>query len=239
MGRRLCTGYDAPPGDSVQRFIVVEGLIGVGKTSLCRLLEEAWGAELFLEPSETNPFLEAYYEDPIRYAFPVQMFYLVTRWKQQDRIRQPELFTETVVSDYCFQKDRLFAEKTLEPTELELYDRFAGALGEQAPVPDLLIYLEAPTDVLMSRIERRQAPGEYLIERPYLEDLRARYEVLLESWTSCPVLRLNNEAINYVDSEEGRALVLRTVEAALNGETAPEAPGSDLDREAQPDLFGA
>jgi deoxyadenosine/deoxycytidine kinase len=223
----------------VRRFIVVEGLIGVGKTSLCRLLQAAWDAELILEPSETNPFLEPYYADPERFAFPVQMFYLINRWRQQDRIRQPDMFHEVVVSDYLFAKDRLFAEMTLNPTELELYDRFAGALGEQAPVPDLVIYLEAPTATLMERIARRKAPGEHLIEPEYLDRLRARYEDLLHHWTRSPVLRLDNRELNYVDSEAGRREVLQTVEAALAGEPVPTAPGSNPDREAQPDLFGA
>lgn len=223
----------------VGRFIVVEGLIGVGKTSLCRLLQDVWDAELILEPSETNPFLEPYYEAPDRYRFPVQMFYLVTRWRQQDRIRQPDLFANTIVSDYLFAKDRLFAEKTLDDTELELYDRFAMALGEQAPTPDLVVYLEAPTEVLMKRIERRQAPGEYLIEPEYLNDLRARYDELLARWTACPVLRLDNTEINYVDSDVGRTHVLSMIEAALRGDPVPAAPGSLADREAQTDLFGA
>ena len=113
----------------MRRFIVVEGLIGVGKTSLCKLLADTWGGRLVLEPSETNPFLEPFYEDPDRFGFPVQMYYLVTRWKQQAAIRQEELFTQMVVSDYLFEKDRLFAEKTLSNMELELYDRFAAMTG--------------------------------------------------------------------------------------------------------------
>src|SRR5690349_7004431 len=111
------------------RYVVVEGLIGVGKTTLCHLLERYRGATLILEPAATNPFLEPFYADPERYAFPVQMFYLINRWRQQSRIRQGDLFTELVVSDYLFEKDRLFAAKTLSAEELTLYDRFAAALG--------------------------------------------------------------------------------------------------------------
>ena len=226
------------------RFIVVEGLIGVGKTSLCRLLEERWGATLVLEPSETNPFLGPFYADPERYRFPVQMFYLVNRWRQQDRIRQPELFDEFIVSDYIFAKDRMFAEKTLDATELELYDRFAMALDEHSPAPDLLIYLHAPMDVIMERISRRQAVGEEAITQDYLEDLSARYEVMLDGWSGCPVLRLSNQEINYVDSPSGQDRILEIIQAALEGRTLPSADGSDApgslaDREAQPDLFGA
>lgn len=226
------------------RFIVVEGLIGVGKTSLCRLLQERWGAKLILEPSETNPFLGPFYADPERYRFPVQMFYLVNRWRQQDSIRQPELFDGLIVSDYVFAKDRMFAEKTLDPTELDLYDRFAMALDESSPVPDLLIYLEAPTETIMERIARRRAVGEEAITVDYLDDLRQRYDVMLKGWKASPVLRLSNADLNYVDSEAGANRVLAIIDAKLNGRPLPpasldEAPGSLADREAQAELFGA
>ena len=189
-----------------------------------------------LEPAETNPFLELFYEDPERYAFPVQMFYLVSRWRQQAQIRQPDLFEGTIVSDYLFDKDRLFAEMTLEALELELYQRFAGALGEQAPTPDLVVLLDAPTDVLLGRIRQRQAPGEHKITAGYLEGLRARYEVLFRDWTRCPITRLDNQDMNYLDDPFKRQEVLATLEAALSGRQ-PDAPGS-ADREAQPELFG-
>lgn len=225
---------------------MVEGLIGAGKTTLCRLLAREWNASLVLEPAEDNPFLEPYYADPHRFAFPVQMFYLVNRWRQQDGIRQGELFQELVVSDYLFAKDRLFAEKTLDERELELYDRFAGALGESAPLPDLVVYLQAPTEVLMQRIARRQAPGEERITPEYLEDLRERYGRLWAHWTACPVLRLDNQDMNYADDPAGRQRVLDLIRSALYGASPTGAhggagvsvsPGSS-DREDQPSLFG-
>ena len=104
------------------KYIVIEGLIGVGKTSLCRILQREWGARLVLEPADDNPFLAAFYGDPARFAFPAQMFYLASRYDQQLKLAQPELFTELVVSDYHFAKDRLFAEQTLGGDELALYD---------------------------------------------------------------------------------------------------------------------
>lgn len=223
----------------MRRFIVIEGLIGVGKSSLARLLRERWGARLFLEPAETNPFLEPYYYEPERYAFPVQMFYLVNRWRQQDRIRQGELFSDLVVSDYLFAKDRLFAETTLTPQELELYDRFTEALGERAPIPDLLVFLEAPVEVLMQRIAERAAPGEERITEAYLEDLRVRYETLLAGWTVCPILRVDNRAMDYVRRAPDQDAILELISAALEGRTPRQAPGSTVDREAQPELFGA
>lgn len=225
----------------MQHFVVVEGLIGVGKSSLCRLLRDRWGARLVLEPAETNPFLEPFYADPERNAFPVQMFYLVTRWRQQAMIRQRDLFSDLVVSDYIFEKDRMFAEKTLNSIEIELYDRFASALVGQVPTPALVIMLHAPTSVLLERIQRRGAPGEEVIKQSYLDDLRERYDKLWAGWTACPILHLDNAEINYVDDETGQQRVLELVRAALEGEITTKAPGSLVDREEaeqQLGLFG-
>lgn len=221
----------------MRRFVVIEGLIGVGKSSLCRLLRDEWGARLVLEPAETNPFLALFYENPERFAFPVQMYYLVNRWRQQESVRQGDLFEEIVVSDYLFEKDRMFAEKTLSTLELALYDRFANALGERTPQPDLLIWLDAPTRVLLKRIKRRQAPGEHHITADYLDDLRARYKVLLRDWTASPVLEIDNTELNYVDDPMGKVRVLDRIRHALAGDAAG-TPGSGLDREVQQDMFG-
>lgn len=218
------------------RYLVVEGLIGVGKTTMCRLLERARNAELFLEPAATNPFLAPFYTDPARYAFPVQMFYLYHRWRQQVRIRQGDLFNGLVVSDYLFEKDRLFAEKTLSTEELELYDRFAGVLGEQAPRPDLVVYLEAPTEVIMSRIARRKAPGEEWITPKYLDDLRDRYDRLWQDWDRCPVLRLDNRTLNYADDPEAQDRLLAAIDRALAGESL-DADAVSAGRTAQQELF--
>lgn len=223
----------------MRRFVVVEGLIGVGKTSLCRLLQEAWGARLVLEPAVDNPFLEPFYAEPDRYALPVQLFYLMNRWRQQSAIRQEDLFADVVVSDYLFAKDRLFAEKTLGAEEMEMYERFAGVLGEQAPVPDLVVWLQAPVPTLLDRIARRHAPGEEAITAAYLEDLEARYQRLFGRWKACPVLRFDNSETNYVDDPAARAEALARIEAVLTMNRDSEAPGSVVDREAQPELFGA
>jgi deoxyguanosine kinase len=249
-------GLHGPGGGHVRRFIVVEGLIGAGKTTLCRLITDEWHGRLVLEPSEDNPFLESFYVDPARFAFPVQMFYLVNRWRQQDQIRQQELFESVVVSDYLFEKDRLFAEKTLQPLELELYDRFAAALGERAPAPDLVVWLDAPTAVLLERIARRAIPGEDRITAAYLDDLRDRYERLWAGYTAAPVLRVDNRDMNYADEPLGRRRVLDLIRNALEGRRPSGAfgstgasssgigpggtPGSgEPDREVQPALFGA
>ena len=222
----------------LRRYVAIEGLIGAGKTTLCRLLRDSWGAQLVLEPADDNPFLEPYYDNPERFAFPVQMFYLVTRWKQQDALRQGELFSEIVVADYVIQKDRLFAEKTLEDQELELYDRFATVLGGLAPKPDLLIYLDCPTEVLMKRIARRGMPGEHQITPEYLDDLRMRYEDMLAGWSDSPLLRVNNKDLDYADDPAGRRIILDRIESALNGHLPPGPTGSESDRQGQAELFG-
>ena len=224
-------------GGRLRQFLVIEGLIGVGKTTLCRLLQETWNAKLILEPAETNPFLGPFYSDPERYAFSAQMFYLVNRWRQQDTIRQPELFADMVVSDYLFAKDRLFAEKTLNEMELELYDRFAAALGEMTPTPDLVVYLEADIDTIMGRIAERQAVGETAITRGYLEDLKARYDRLWENYSDSPILRMSNEDLNYRDDRTARERVLWRIKNALAGNPDGEPPGFKTDREVQTSLF--
>lgn len=225
----------SPPRRGGNRYIVVEGLIGVGKTTLCKLLESHRGALLILEPAATNPFLEPFYDDPERYAFPVQMFYLVERWRQQVRIAQGDLFSRFVVSDYLFAKDRLFAAKTLTDEELALYDRFAAALEPRIPKPDLLVYLDAPLQVVMQRIARRRAPGEVAITHAYLDDLRERYERLLASYADSPILRIDNRDMNYADDVEAREALLTLLDQALEG-PLPSAPGSQVDREVQQTL---
>lgn len=215
----------------MRRFVVVEGLIGVGKTTLCRALARARGAELVLEPHEDNPFLEPFYRDPERYALPVQMYFLLTRFQQQDAVRQLSLFSEWVVSDYLFEKDRLFAEKTLSATELDLYDRLASSLGARVPTPDLVVALHAPTPVLLERVKLRGIAGEERIDRRYLDDLGRRYDRLWSSWSRCPVLHVDTQHLD-TRTHEGQAELLARVDAALARPHGPPA----LD-DGQPDLF--
>lgn len=208
----------------MSRFVVIEGLIGVGKTTLCRLLEKERGARLVLEPCEDNPFLAAFYADKDRYAFPAQMFYLATRYAQQMGLKQTSLFSDFVVSDYLFSKDRLFAEQTLIGDEMALYDRFAGLLSGAIPHPDFILFLDAPTDVVLQRIGRRAIDSESVIPPSYLDELRERYMNLWREYTGAPIYILDTTTINYVDSDEGRTEILDMIDGWLSGRPVEGAP---------------
>ncbi len=219
------------------KFIVVEGLIGVGKTSLCRLLEREWGARLVLEPCEDNPFLAAFYADRERYAFPAQMFYLAARYSQQLQLLQGDLFHELVVSDYLWAKDRLFAEQTLSGDELALYDRFARLLGDRTARPDFVLFLDAPTEVILERIRRRAIDAEQVIEADYLDALRERYMGLWARYEDAPVYLLDTTDIDYVDDPGDRDWMLRLIRGWLDGRPIEGAP-RPLGRTRQLELFG-
>lgn len=206
------------------RFIVIEGLIGVGKTSLCRLLQKQWNARLVLEPVEHNPFLAQFYEDRPRYAFPTQMFYLATRFSQQQELRQNELFHPLVVSDYLFEKDRLFAEETLAGDELALYDRFANLLGETATHPDFILFLESEIPTILSRIRKRSIASEQVIEAGYLESLRDRYYALWDRYDQSPIYVLDTTHIDYTQNTVDQNLVLSLIQGWLDGTPLPDAP---------------
>jgi deoxyadenosine/deoxycytidine kinase len=225
----------------VSRLVVIEGLIGVGKTTLCRILEREWGARLVLEPADDNPFLAQFYSDPLRFALPAQMFYLATRYAQQQAMRQADLFAPFTVSDYLYAKDRLFAEMTLEGHELALYNTFAGLLPDPPPRPDLVVFLDADTDVIRNRIARRGIPAEQIIPARYLDDLRDRYYRLWDSYGDAPIHVLRTDEIDYVSNPEDRARVLRMVWGWLVGQPEPCAPERYVPRNpegAQPSLFG-
>ncbi len=222
----------------MSRFIVIEGLIGVGKTTLCRLVQEQWGASLVLEPVDDNPFLAQFYSDRSRFAFPTQMFYLATRHAQQLALQQRDLFSDLVVSDYLYAKDRLFAEETLAGNELELYDRFADLLKNQIPAPEFVLFLDCPTDVLLKRIERRAIASEQVIDPAYLESLRSRYFDLWDRFTDAPVYVLDTTDQNYADDPAAQEWILALIQGWLAGTPHPDAPpawGSDSNQLA---LFG-
>jgi deoxyadenosine/deoxycytidine kinase len=206
------------------QFIVIEGLIGVGKTSLCRLLEAKRNAELVLEPADDNPFLAHFYSDSERFAFPAQMFYLASRSQQQNNLRQNRLFTNLLVADYLFEKDRLFAEQTLQGHEMDLYDTFSELLSQTISVPDFIVFLDSPTDVIMKRIERRGIDSEQQIEASYLNELRTRYYKLWAKYTKAPIYIVDTSSINYIDEESGQQQILAMIDGWLTGNPVEGAP---------------
>lgn len=205
-------------------LVVIEGLIGVGKTTLCRLLEAQWQARLVLEPADDNPFLAKFYADPERFAFPAQMFYLANRYAQQQEARQTSLFHPLTVCDYLMAKDGLFAEMTLSGHELGLYQRFAGLLDDTPLRPDFVVFLDADTEVIRSRIARRGIPAEQIIPAAYLDDLRARYYRLWERWNHSPVYVVRTDELDYVDSPDDRNRVFSLIQGWLSGTPAPNSP---------------
>ena len=184
------------------RYIVVEGVIGVGKTSLSRLLSERLPARLVLEEVEENPFLKDFYRDRARYAFQTQMHFLFSRYQQQRSLRQMELFRERMVADYLFQKDRIFASLNLSERELALYERLVGWLELEVMKPDVVVYLQASPDVLMERIARRARPYEKEMEREYIRHLNEAYNHFFFHYTEAPLLVVNTNAIDFVNNAE-------------------------------------
>jgi len=194
------------------RFVVVEGPIGVGKTSLARRLAKSFGSELVLEQGEDNPFLERFYRNPRAVAFQTQLHFLFQRSRQIQELRQADLFERVRVADYLLDKDRLFARLTLDDEEYELYEQVYARLAIDAPVPDLVVYLQAPVDVLLERIGRRGIPAEQLIERRYLERLVESYARFFLEYDAAPVLMVNATEIDLVGSDaDYRSLLAEVV----------------------------
>jgi deoxyadenosine/deoxycytidine kinase len=180
------------------RYIAVEGPIGVGKTSLVERLAERLGARKLLEVADDNPFLAGFYQDARRYAFQAQLWFLLNRFRQQQELAQWDLFRQTLVTDYLFAKDKIFAYLTLEDRELALYERVHALLQVQVPAPDLVIFLQASTEALLARIAHRGKPYEREIGRTYLEELNAAYTHFFFHYRASPLLVVNTSDIDFV-----------------------------------------
>lgn len=193
------------------RYIVVEGPIGVGKTSLTIKLAQAFGAQTMLELPQENPFLERFYRDSARYALPTQMFFLFQRMNQLRDLAQTDLFNAPVVSDFLLDKDPLFANLTLGDDELKLYRQLYEHLRPQVPVPDLVIYLQAQPETLYERIKKRGVPMESTISEVYLYRLCESYSRFFYHYENAPLLIVNNEHLNPIESEEDFDLLLTRI----------------------------
>jgi len=184
------------------RYIVVEGPIGVGKTSLAKRLAQSFASELILEQAEDNPFLERFYSNRRQSALPTQLFFLLQRARQIEQIRQSDMFSPVRIADFLLQKDRLFAELNLDPHELGLYQQVAETLELDPPTPDLVVYLQAPAEVLLKRVALRGISYEQQIEPEYLERLGEAYARFFHDYDAAPLLIVNAATIDPIHREQ-------------------------------------
>lgn len=194
------------------RYVVVEGPIGVGKTSLARRLAEHASATAMLERPEENPFLARFYEDPVRHALPTQLFFLFQRINEVGDLAQMDLFRSSTVADYLFDKDVLFARLNLSDDEFALYQNIYHNLAPRAPAPDLVIYLQARPETLVERVRRRALAYEQPISENYLLRLAQGYSDFFYHYDAAPVLVVNSENLNFVDNADDFALLLQRIE---------------------------
>ena len=188
--------------NSEVKYIAIEGVIGVGKTALAKKIKERLNAELILEQFDTNPLLETFYSNRKRYAFQTQMFFLINRFKQQEELNQGNLFTEYVVSDYIFEKDRIFAYLNLSGEELKLYESIFPLLERNLRKPDLIVYLQSSVDRLMYNIKKRGRKMERNLTRSYIEELNEAYNNFFFKFNNSPLLIVNASDIDFVQKEE-------------------------------------
>jgi deoxyadenosine/deoxycytidine kinase len=216
------------PASWPHRFVVIEGVIGVGKTSLARRLAETIGAEAVLEQAGDNPFLERFYKDPRAAAFPAQLHFLFQRSRQLQALRQQDLFAPVRVADYLLDKDRLFARVTLDDEEFALYQQVYERMSFEAPRPDLVVFLQAPVEVLQERITRRGIRYEQGIRRDYLERLQAAYTRFFHEYSASPLLIVNAAEFDPVNDAGDFAELYRAIERTRRGRHYFNPPGGNL-----------
>lgn len=192
-------------------YIVIEGPIGVGKTTLANRLAESFGSDLLLEGADENPFLERFYDDPRASALPTQLFFLLQRARQLAAMKQEDMFAPVRVSDFLIEKDRLFAELTLDSDELALYEQVYSTLTMKAPTPDLVVYLQAPVEVLLDRIQHRGIKHERLIEAAYLKRLSDAYIQFFYQYNDAPLLIVNAAEIDFANNESDYQLLYQQI----------------------------
>jgi len=193
------------------RYIAVEGPIGVGKTALAAALAEEYSALRVTEPLEDNPFLPRFYEDPDRYALTAQLSFLVERYRQQQELVQMDLFRQATVSDYIFAKDKIFAELTLSNDELALYERIYSLCDSRIRKPDLVVFLDASTEILLRRLRRRDRPYERKLGRDYIERVAEAYRRFFHSYKDTPLLVVNSSDIDFVENGGDFADLVREI----------------------------
>ncbi|MDH4226523.1 MAG: deoxynucleoside kinase [Deltaproteobacteria bacterium] len=199
------------------RYIALEGPIGVGKTSFAELLAKELGGRAMLEGVDDNPFLKQFYGDRKKYAFQTQLFFLLSRYQQQKEIAQADLFKSSVVSDYLFSKDRIFAYLNLDEHELSLYEQVYRLLDASLPKPDMVIYMQASTEVLIERIAKRNKDYEQGISEEYLERLVDAYNKYFFYYTDTPLLVVNTTEIDFVENPRDLSNLIKEIKSMKGG----------------------
>jgi len=199
------------------RYLVVEGPIGCGKTSLAFKLAQRLNATVLLEDSQSNPFLPQFYRDMRRYALPTQLFFLFQRVGQLEALKQPDLFKQPTIADFTLAKDPLFARMTLDDAEYRLYSKIYDHVKPQAPVPDLVIYLQASVNTLIARVKKRGTPMEQGLDEDYLRRLSEAYTTYFYNYDESPLLIVNSERLNFVDVPEHLDLLVERIGAMRGG----------------------
>ena len=198
-------------------YVAIEGPIGVGKTSLAQLMAQELGAKLVLEEFENNPFLPDFYKDPERYSFQTQLFFLLQRYRQQQELRQVDMFQNLLVTDYMFVKDRLFASLNLNEKEMQLYDTVANLLERNVIKPDMVIYLQADTETLMKNIGKRGREMEEEITYEYLDALNQVYTEYFFRYQETPLVIINTNNIDFVKNENDLKEVIKYIRQPVSG----------------------
>lgn len=209
------------------KYIAVEGVIGVGKTTFARMLAERLDAELLQEEVFENPFLVDFYKNRKRFAFPCQMYFLISRFQQQQQLTVRDLFAQRIVADYLYAKDAIFASVNLSDRELALYNRVAPVLARDIPRPDLTIYLQGSTEVLLRRIRKRNLTFERPIDGDYVESLNKAYNYFFFEYGETPVLVIRTDEIDFVENPEHFDDIIEQISKPISGKKY-YAPAGDL-----------
>ncbi len=209
-------------------YIAIEGVIGAGKTTLAKMLAERLGAELILDEAFSNPFIEDFYKNPKQYALSAQLYFLLTRYQQQQKLIFRDLFAQKIVCDYSFGRDTVFASITLSERELTLYEKIIPILTAEIPKPDITIYLQTSTQVLLERIKKRNIRFEKAIDEEYLEKLNEAFNYYFFHYDDSPLLVVKTDDIDFVNNEEDFENLVYIINKPISGKKYYNPSGSLL-----------